>query len=73
MTSVENTIFCEINKTMINNTFITENKISCNDKSINGDLNTKLSNIPYVSIVLFIFSIFSMLPKFLRRKLKNEN
>ena len=70
-TSVENTILCEVNKTVINRTFITENKINCNDKSIQGNLNTKLSKIPYISIVLFIITIFILLTEFLTKKSKS--
>ena len=40
--SVENTVFCELNKNIIENSFITEVKVQCIDQNVFGPIKTDI-------------------------------
>lgn len=53
---LENTLFCELNKNIIENSFITEAKVQCIDQNVSGSIKTDLKKVPFFSLFLLILS-----------------
>ena len=61
--SVENTVFCELNKNIIENSFITEVKVQCIDQNVFGPIKTDIKKVPFFSLfLLFLSSALSFIP-----------
>tara|TARA_B100000902_G_scaffold59643_1_gene66735 strand:+ start:16623 stop:18263 length:1641 start_codon:yes stop_codon:yes gene_type:complete len=71
--NVENTIFCEVNKGVIEKSFITANKVNCQNEEINGPVKTKLINIPYVSVLMSLIILFYSFKEIFKLKYKHLN
>ena len=55
--SIENTIFCELNKNIVENSFITEIKVQCIDQNVIGPIKTDIKKVPFISLFLLFLSI----------------
>lgn len=62
-TSIENKLFCELNKTFIEQTLVAGNYIQCKKFEPSGSIKTEFKNIPFSSLILFTMSIFHILLK----------
>jgi len=54
--SIENTIFCELNKNIIENSFITGVKVQCIDQNVFGPIKTDIKKVPFFSLFLLFLS-----------------
>ena len=63
---VENTMFCELNRTIFQRSFITDNTVECSDSKYGGKIKTDIENIPYISLGLLILHLFISLKSFLK-------
>ena len=63
---VENTMFCELNRTIFQRSFITDYTVECRDSKYGGKIKTDIENIPYISLGLLILHLFISLKSFLK-------
>ena len=62
-TSIENTVLCEFNKTYMEPTLASGDKLLCRDTKISGSVATNFVKIPYISSFLLLISTLLILLK----------